>query len=142
MRIFVGIAVALGLLFVGYYGYLRLIGNPGVMAELRSDPHGVRAERVMLITLPDDTVLPVNYLREGEVVFIGVDGLWWRQFRDGPATVSLLIQGEELTGKARAILDDPAYTNEVFARLRPTAPTWLPGRMRGVLVEIELDQGA
>ena len=139
MRIFLGIVVALALLLVGYYGYLRLLGNPRVMEELRTDPHGARAGRVMLITLPDDTVLPVNYLREGDVVFIGVDGLWWRQFRDAPETVSLHIQGETLTGRARAILDDSAYTDEVFARLRPTAPTWLPGRMRGVLVEIELD---
>ena len=93
----------------------------------------------MLISLPDGRELPFNYLREGEMVYMGVDGLWWRLFADEAKSVTLLIRGETLTGRARAILDDPAHTTDVFSRLRPTAPTWLPGRMGGVLVEIALD---
>ena len=46
----------------------------------------------------------------------------------------MFVQGEELTGRARAITDQPAYTKDIFSRLRPTA---LPGF--GTLVEILLD---
>ena len=139
LKILIGLIVVLFLLFAGYYGYLRFVSNPQVIAELKSADGGARAGRVMLVTLPDGQELPVNYLREGGTVFVGVDGTWWRQFRDGPQSVTLRIRGESLSGEARAVVDDPAYTAAVFARLRPNAPTWLPGRMGGVLVEIALD---
>ena len=143
MKIFVGIVAALAVLMVGYLGYVRFVGNANVMAELKAGNGGERAYKVMIITLPDATELPVNYLREGDTVFVGVDGLWWREFQNGPVPVALLIRGERLTGQGWAVLDDPDYTADVFSRLRPTAPTWLPGRMKGVLVEIALDvQGA
>jgi hypothetical protein len=141
MKILLGFVVALSLLFVGYYAHMRFVGNPQVIAELQGAQGGTRADRVMLITLPDGQELPVNYLREGSTVFVGVDGLWWRQFREAPQTVKLTIRGDRLAGQALAILDDPAYTEAVFARLRPTAPTWLPGRLRGVLLEITLNPG-
>jgi len=143
LKILTGTVRVVAVLLLGYYLYTRLVGNPAVIDELRADPNGQRAARVMLITLPDGRELPVNYLREsgveGENVYVGVDGLWWRLFADAAQPVSLLIRGETLTGQARAILDDPAYTKDVFARLRPTAPTWLPGRMGGVLVEVKVD---
>lgn len=138
-KILIGLILGLTLLFSGYYLYARLVGNPQVIQELRTDPNGSRAARVMLITLPDGRILPVNYLREGQMVYIGIDGLWWREFEHGPRPVTLLIRGETLMGKAVAILDDAAHTEDVFARLRPTAPAWLPGRMRGVLVEVTLN---
>ncbi|MBH79181.1 MAG: hypothetical protein CMQ49_01560 [Gammaproteobacteria bacterium] len=141
MKIVVGVLIALLVFVAGYILYLRLVTNPAVIDELRANPQGARSERVMLLTLPGGKELPVNYLREQDLVYVGIDGLWWRQFRAGAQPVRLLIKGEDLTGRARAVLDDPAYTEDVFSRLRPTAPTWLPGRMRGVLLEIVLDTG-
>ena len=135
----IGLLLAAALLIVGYYLYMRLIGNARVIEELRGDPTGPRAARVMLITLPDGRNYPVNFLREGDRVYLGVDGLWWRAFRGTAQPVTLLIRGETTSGRALAILDDPVRTEAVFARLRPSAPTWLPGRMRGVLVEVTLD---
>lgn len=119
--------------------YSLLVGNPRVVAELRNDPQGERAGIVMLLELPDGRELPVNYRREGNQVFAGADGRWWRPLRDGNAPVTLLIRGETLTGKARVVFDDPAYKRTVFDRLRPTVPKWLPEWLDAHLVVIDLD---
>ena len=124
---------------LAFRAYILLVGNPRAVAELRNDPQGERAGIVMLLGLPDGRELPVNYLREGNQVFVGVDGRWWRVLREGNVPVTMLIRGETLTGKARVVFDDPAYKRAVFARLRPTAPTWLPEWLDGHLVVIDLD---
>ena len=135
-------AAVVGILLLLWFGakvYFALIGNASVTEELRHDPTGERATRVMLLTFPDGTEFPVNYLREGDRVFVGADGGWWREFRDGNVPVKLFIKGEEHTGRARTVLDDPGYTQDVFTRLRPTAPNWLPGWLNAYLVVIDLD---
>ena len=136
------ILIILGILaaaLLAFRAYFLLIGNPRVAAELRDNPQGERAGIVMLLELPDGRELPVNYLREGDQVFVGVDGRWWRVLREGNAPVTMLIRGETLTGKARVVFDDPAYKRAVFDRLRPTAPKWLPEWLDGHLVVIDLD---
>jgi hypothetical protein len=125
------------LLAVGVYS--GQVTNQRVIDELRSNPTGERASIVMLLTFPDGKSLPVNYLREGDRVFVGADGPWWRAFQEEGAAVSLLIKGEQLPGKAKVILDDIDYTHEIFARLRPNAPTWLPDWLNGKLVVITLN---
>jgi hypothetical protein len=132
------IAVLLG----GYWLYLTAIFNPRVVEEIRSHPDGSRADIVMLLTLPGGTSIPVNYRREGDTVFVGSDGLWWRAFRDGGAPVTLEIRGEILQGHAVVVLDDPEYKRDVFARLRPNVPAWLPDRLDAKLVVIALDPPA
>ena len=92
----------------------------------------------MLLTFPDGRQLPVNYLREGDKVFAGADGRWWRAFRDGGAPVTMLIQGQTLSGHATLELDDQAYIDDVFARLRPAA-SWVPQWLDAKLVVITLD---
>lgn len=136
------ILIILGILaaaLLAFRAYFMLIGNPRVAAELRDNPQGERAGIVMLLELPDGRELPVNYLREGNQVFVGVDGRWWRLLREGNAPVTMLIRGETLTGKARVVFDDPTYKRAVFDRLRPTAPKWLPEWLDGHLVVIDLD---
>ena len=110
------------------------LSNPGVEEEIRSDPSGERAQKVMILTLPSGRRIPVNFLREDGRVYAGADGWWWKELRDGPHEVTVFVQGEELTGRARAITDQPDYRKDVFTRLRPTA---LPGF--GTLVEVLLD---
>jgi hypothetical protein len=112
--------------------------NAAVAETLRLDPQSARAARTMLITLADGREFPVNYLREGNLVFMGIDGRWWRAFQNTGQPVTMLIQGETLTGHARVILDDPALVETVFARLRPTVPEWLPDALNGKLVAITL----
>lgn len=111
--------------------------NRGVIRELREEPDGERARKVMLLTLPSGKLIPVNYLREGAVVYAGADFPWWRELRGEGGPVSVLIRGETWQGRGRAVEDDPALRSSVFERLRPTAPSWT-----GTLVEIRLELGS
>ncbi len=129
----IGVA-ALIVLLLGYAVYMTQWGNPRVVRELREDPQGERAAKVMLLTLPSGKAIPVNYLRDGNTVYAAADGRWWRELRDSGGRGSVLIQGETLQGHVRAVLDDPELRDSVFERLRPTAP-----RLFGTMVVIELD---
>ena len=131
------IAIVLGLLVVLFVGgrlYYGLVTNPRVAQELRDEPQGERAKKVMLITLPSGRELPVNYWREGDKVFAGADGRWWKELDGGGHAVTVFVQGQTHSGTARAVTDDPEYTKRVFAELRPNA---LPGF--GTLVEVVLE---
>lgn len=128
------LAILIGILTIS-----RMINDARVVDEISSNPQGQRAAIVMSLTFQDGKQIPVNYLREGEQVFVGADGPWWRSFTGEGQPVSLLIQGEHLTGQARTILDDQAYTDEIFARLRPTVPEWLPDWANGKLIVIDLE---
>ena len=134
------IAVLVGLVFLGLLAYALLIGNPRVTRDIQDNPDGEQARKVMLLGLPGGRVLPVNYLREGNQVFAGADGPWWRAVRDGNAPVTVTIRGETLRGRARVVLDDPDYKRSVFERLRPDAPGWLPAWLDAHLVVIDLDE--
>ena len=112
--------------------------NQRVERELRADPEGSTARRVMMVSLPDGRSLPVNYLREDELVFIGVDGFWWRQFTGEGQAVEMFIRGELVNGYAKAVLDRPDYVSEIFKRLRPKVPAWLPSWLNGKLIVIEV----
>ena len=131
--------VALVVLVAAYIFYVMNVVNPRVQNELLTNPDGERAGIVMLLGLPDGRTLPVNYLREGNVVFVGADGPWWRLFRSGDVPVRLVIRGKQTKGRGRVVLDDPDYTRRVFARLRPTAPEWLPDWLNGRLVVIDIE---
>ena len=127
-------AAVLGLLALGYWIRMTQIVNPRIVKELIEQPDGERARRVMLITLPSGRRIPVNYLREDAVVYAAADGRWWKDLVGGDFPVTVLVRGETLRGTARAVLDEPAHTKEVFKRLRPNA---LEGF--GTLVEVRLD---
>ncbi len=137
MRILGIVLAVLALLVAGAYGYFSLVANPRVAREIEADPDGARARRVMLIDLPSGKRLPVNYLREGEWVYAGADGRWWRELAAPGARVSVFIRGKSYQGHATAVVDDPERTKDVFARLRPDA---LEGF--GTLVAIRLDEGS
>ena len=58
------------------------------------------------------------------------------------APVTVVIRGETLTGVARVVFDDPEFKADVFGRLRPTVPSWLPAWLDAHLVVIELEGSA
>ncbi len=131
---------AVVLLFLAMRIYFGLVANPAVVQELKDDPQGERANIVMLLTLPSGRTLPVNYRREGNRVFAGADGRWWRSLREGDAPVSVWIRGETFEGRAHVALDDREYKRDVFSRLRPDVPKWLPEWVDAHLVVIDLDE--
>ena len=110
--------------------------NTRVMNEIRSEPFGERARKTMIVTLEDERVYPVNFLREDGRVYMGIDGLWWRVFQGEGSRVQMEINDRIVTGTGVVILDDPARVDDVFSRLRPTVPEWLPRALNGKLVEI------
>lgn len=108
--------------------------NARVVEELQNEPDGERAQKVMLLTLPSGKSIPVNYLRDGEVVYAAADFPWWRELRGEGGRGRVLIRGETLKGQVRAVEDDAELRDSVFERLRPTAP-----RIFGTLIMIDLD---
>lgn len=130
------------LLVAGYVSYVTMIGNPRVVTDIKEDPTGERAARAMLLTFRDGKTIPVNYLREDNRVYAGADGAWWRAFDGEGAAVTLLIQGEALTGHATVELRDQKFIDDVFSRLRPTVPEWLPDWANGKLVIVDLKVSA
>ena len=135
-------AAIMASLVAGYVAYVTMIGNPRVVTDLKEHPMGERAERAMLLTFPDGKTIPVNYLREDNRVYAGADGTWWRAFDGEGAAVTLLIQGEALTGHATVELQDQEFIDDVFSRLRPTVPEWLPDWANGKLVIVDLKVSA
>ena len=133
------VIAALALLLIGYRIYMGSVANSRVAEELRNNPDGARAERAMLLTFPDGREIPVNYLREGGKVFAGADGRWWRAFQDGGAPVAVFIKGQSMTGHATVVLDDQAFIDDIFSRLRPAA-SWVPRWLDAKLVVITLDE--
>lgn len=118
--------------------------NARVVEKIKNEPNGERAGIVALLTFAGGKAIPVNYLQKGNLVFMGADGPWWRNFpttQEGGngAPVELLIKGQTYQGLAKVELDDQAYIDEIFAELRPTVPEWLPDWLNGKLVVIELD---
>lgn len=134
VRIALIVGTTLVVLVAGYWLYAVQIANPRVERELIENPDGDRARRVMLLTLPSGRRIPVNYWREQDIVYAAADGTWWKTLVGEGFPVSVLVRGETLSGRARAVLDDPDYTQRVFAKLRPNAIEGF-----GTLVEIRLE---
>lgn len=133
-------AIAIGtiaILLGGAALFFSQVVNPAMMEEIRTNPTGEEAQEAMLLTFEGKT-LPVNYLKEGDTVFMGVDGRWWRSFTGDGAPVSMYIQGQTYNGHGVVVLDNPAYVADIFSRLRPTAPEWLPSWLNGKLVVITI----
>jgi hypothetical protein len=133
--------LVVALLTLGGLKFRVSVVNDRVIEEIKANPMGARAQRTMIVTLRDGRIFPVNYLVEDGRVYMGIDGLWWRAFQGEGSSVTLFIQGEQIEGHATVILDDPARVKDVFSRLRPTVPTWLPDQLNGKLVEVSALEG-
>lgn len=133
------IAFGVVLLMLAFLGYRYLASdgiNDSVIKEIQANPAGELAAKTMLVTLADGRRYPVNFLREDGLVFMGIDGRWWREFEGAGQPVQIYVQGEELSGHARVVLNRPEYVADIFSRLRPSVPAWLPDWLNGKLVVI------
>ena len=119
--------------------------NPLVTTILQSEQHPLLSGRTMLITLKNRETaqmktFPANYLREGDMVYIGSD-FGWEKHLVGGAEVRMLIQAREYTGWATPILDDPERSSAGFKKLRPW--TYKRAEWTGaVFVEVKIQDGA
>ena len=136
-KMLIGVLV-LALTLIGYRVLLVGDVNAQVAAELRANPQGDRAQKSMLVTLADGREYPVNFLQKDNTLYVGIDGLWWREFSGDGQLVSLLLKGRSLEGQAKVVLDDRELRNRIFAELRPKWPKLLPAWLNGKLVVIEL----
>ncbi|MFT6436984.1 MAG: hypothetical protein ACJAVI_005058 [Candidatus Azotimanducaceae bacterium] len=138
MRVLKWFAIILTVAVAASFAAFLLLMNPMIVNQIKNKPTSEIAGEALALSFSSGKEIPVNYLREGNQVFVGADGPWWREFENGPTPVKLVIKGVKLTGSATVVLDDPEYTQEIFARLRPTTPGWLPDWLKGKLIVIKL----
>lgn len=113
--------------------------NPVVATLLRSPMHTLMSGEVMLITLTGRRTgrritTPVSYKREGITVrcFTDRETRWWRNLRGG-ADVALRLAGEDRSGRAQVVADDP----ERIGRALGDFLTYLP--RDAVYYDVRLD---
>ncbi|MEM7077061.1 MAG: hypothetical protein AAF513_00405 [Pseudomonadota bacterium] len=112
--------------------------NRGVIDELKSQPDGDRAARLLLLTLPDQREIPLRFVKvDPRLFYVGAGGRWWRQVCDG-VRLGVLIEGNPGVAAVRCV-DDARLKRRIFAQLRSPLVAWLPRWAGGgVLVELRL----
>jgi hypothetical protein len=98
---------------------------------------GEAANDVMQIILESGGTFSVNYLVEDGIVWAATDAPWWKDLRGDGDGVTVVLDGETVYGRARAVEDDEALRSRLLSRLRPNAPSSL-----GVLIEVKLAPSA
>ena len=89
--------------------------NTIMKGMLRSPFHSVISNQILFITFTGRKSgqmysTPVSYYQEDGTVYCFTHAGWWKNF-DGGAEVHALIRGQELTGTAVSIRDDPEKMN-------------------------------
>jgi hypothetical protein len=136
--------VTIVLVLVGL-AVILTIAHRLVPTVLRSKRHTLLSDHMMLISMrkretTDLITFPVDYLREGNNVYVGSDSAWWKHLQGG-AEVRLLIQGTEFVGWATPITDDLDRIRDGFKKLRPW--TYKRALWSGaVFVEIQIQREA
>ena len=72
-------------------------------------------------------------------MFVGADGRWWRAFPTSMCQSLYSSRAKSYPGETRTVMDDPEYTRDVFERLRPNVPKWLPDWLDAYLIVIDLE---
>jgi deazaflavin-dependent oxidoreductase (nitroreductase family) len=103
---------------------------------LRSPLHGMVSKSILLITLKGrksgkSISTPVSFTRTGDKVIIFSHGAWVKNL-EGGASVTLRIQGKDVTGYATLTHDSKAKTEALSRHL-----TTLPGDAKYYQVKIE-----
>lgn len=83
---------------------VRILANAIATAILRSPWHGMRSERLLLLTFTGrksgkEFTTPLRYVQEGETLRMTVVYPWWKNLVGG-ATVRVLLRGKIRSGTA------------------------------------------
>jgi hypothetical protein len=92
---------------------------------------------VMQIILESGQQFAVPYLVEDGIVWAAADAPWWKNLRGDGDGVTVVLDGETIYGRARAVENDEALRSRMLARLRPNVPASLD-----VLIEVKLAPSA
>lgn len=86
---------------------VRVLINSLVTTILRSSWHGMRSNRLLLLTFTGrksgkEFTTPIRYEQEGETLLLRVRYPWWKNLVE-EATVRVLLRGEWHTGTAEVL---------------------------------------
>jgi len=99
----------------------RILANAIATTILRSPWHGMRSNRLLLLTFTGrksgkEFTTPIRYVQEGETLQMTVVYPWWKNLV-GEATVRVLLRGEMRTGTAEVL---PEVDGEVIVKVHLT----------------------
>ncbi len=97
---------------------IRILVNAIVTAILRSRWHGIRSNRLLLLTFTGRKsgkafTTPMRYVQEGDTVQMTVVYPWWKNLIGQP-TVRVLLRGDMRTGTAEVF---PEKDGEVVVKI-------------------------
>ncbi len=97
---------------------VRILANAIATTILRSPWHGMRSDRLLLLTFTGrksgkEFTTPMRYVQEGETLRLRVVYPWWKNLV-GQATVRVLLRGEMRTGAAEVL---PEEDGEVVVKV-------------------------
>jgi hypothetical protein len=97
---------------------VRILANVIATTILRSRWHGMRSDRLLLLTFTGrksgkEFTTPMRYIQEGETLRITVVYPWWKNLVE-KATVRVLLRGQMRTGIAEVL---PEKDGEVVVKI-------------------------
>ncbi len=97
---------------------VRILANAIATTILRSPWHGMRSDRLLLLTFTGrksgkEFTTPMRYVQEGETLRMTVVYPWWKNLVE-QATVRVLLRGQMRTGTAEVL---PEEDGEVVVKV-------------------------
>ena len=88
----------------------RVLINSLVTTILRSPRHGMRSQRLLLLTFigrksGKEFTTPIRYVQDGETLQMTVMYPWWKNLQ-GQAPVRVLLRGKMRTGTAEVLPEE------------------------------------
>src|SRR5258708_33852539 len=89
---------------------VRILANAIATTILRSPWHGMRSDRLLLLTFTGRKsgkkfTTPMRYVQEGETLRMTVGYPWWKNLVE-QATVRVLLRGQRRTGTAEVLPEE------------------------------------
>ena len=124
------------------HAFYRYLLNPTMRGVLRSPLHRIASRNIGILHFTGRKSgralsTPLSYVRaDDHVLFLSsLNTAWWKNFRDGPAPVTVEIAGQQLEGSAQLLEGDSDA-------LREGVTTFLTALPRDAVVYgIKLDRG-